>query len=183
MLNKLITKFKFLFYSPISYGRHLGVKFGSNCYISTKGFSSEGGLISIGDNVRIAREVLLLTHGGIWALRHVYKEMKNFDYYGKITIGSNVYIGQRTIIMPGVTIGDNCVIGAATIVNKSIPDNSVVAGNPCKYISSADDFVKKMQRHKIDIYHLKGKEKLDHIYNLDDASFIKRDIIKMKNSI
>lgn len=178
MINKFITKFKYLFYSPISYGRHLGVKFGSNCYISTKGFSSEGGLITIGDNVRIAREVLLLTHGGIWALRYVYEEMKDFDYFGKINIGNNVYIGQRAIIMPGVTIGNNCVIGAATIVNKCIPDNSIVAGNPCRYITDTDSFVNKMKSHKVNTKGKKGEEKLSYIYNLEDTFFVKKANIK-----
>lgn len=179
MLNKIITKWKYLFSSPENYGKHLGVKFGKNCYISTKGFSSEGFLIEIGDNVRIAREVLLLTHGGIWALRHVYSEMKNFDYFGKIKIGSNVYIGQRTIIMPGVTIGDNCIIGAASIVNKSIPDNSVIAGNPVKYISSTDDYVKKIQNNRIDCHNLSSNEKLKYIQELDDTMFLKRKMINI----
>lgn len=178
MINRLITKFIYIFCTPIFYGKHLGVKFGLNCYISTKGFSSEGGLISVGNNVRIAREVLLLTHGGVWALRHAYEDMKDFDYYGKISIGNNVYIGQRAIIMPGVKIGNNCVIGAATIVNKSIPDNSIVAGNPCKYITNTDSFVKKMMTQKIDTLGLKGKDKLSFIYNLDESFFIQKPNIK-----
>ena len=36
--------------------------------------------------------------------------------------------------MPDVTIGNNVVIGAGTVVTKSIPDNSVVVGNPGRII-------------------------------------------------
>ena len=38
------------------------------------------------------------------------------------------------MILPGVTIGSNVVIGAGSVVTRSIPDNSVAVGNPCKVI-------------------------------------------------
>ncbi len=173
-LKKIKTKLYQVFASPKSYAEYLGVEIGKNSYISTKGFSSEGFLIKIGNNVRIAKEVLLLTHGGVWSLRKVYPELKKFDYYGKINIGDNVYIGQRAIIMPGVTIGNNCVIGAASIVNKSIPDNSVVAGNPIKYISSTDDYVHKLLQRDIKVHGLPHEEKMKFIKNLPEDSFIKK---------
>lgn len=178
--KKIKSKLYQLFSSPKTYAKFLGVQIGKNSYISTKGFSSEGFLIRIGDNVRIAKEVLLLTHGGVWSLRKVYPELENFDYYGKITIGNNVYIGQRAIIMPGVTIGDNCVIGAATIVNKSIPDNSVVAGNPVKYISSTDDYVEKLLERDIKAHKMSHHEKMEYIKNLPEEAFIKKGVIKKK---
>ena len=51
-----------------------------------------------------------------------------------ITIGNNVWLGGGAIICPGVTIGDNSSIGAGSVVTKSIPDNSVAVGNPCRVI-------------------------------------------------
>lgn len=51
--------------------------------------------------------------------------------FGKpVTIGDNVWIGGRAIILPGVTIGDNVVIAAGAVVTKDIPANSVAMGNP-----------------------------------------------------
>ena len=38
------------------------------------------------------------------------------------------------MILPGVTIGSNVVIGAGSVVTHDVPDNVVVAGNPCKII-------------------------------------------------
>ena len=51
-----------------------------------------------------------------------------------VIIGNNVWIGGGAIILPGVTIGDNVVIGAGSIVTKSIPDNVIAAGSPCRVI-------------------------------------------------
>lgn len=42
-----------------------------------------------------------------------------------------------------LTIGDNVIIGANSLINKDIPSDSVVAGNPAKVICSLDDYHKK----------------------------------------
>ena len=39
-------------------------------------------------------------------------------------------------ILKGVTIGENVIIGANAVINKDIPDNSVVAGNPARVLMS-----------------------------------------------
>lgn len=51
-----------------------------------------------------------------------------------ITIGNDVLIGTRCIILKGVTIGDRTIIGSGSVVTKSIPSDCVAAGNPCKVI-------------------------------------------------
>ncbi|OGM31314.1 hypothetical protein A2803_03930 [Candidatus Woesebacteria bacterium RIFCSPHIGHO2_01_FULL_44_21] len=51
-----------------------------------------------------------------------------------ITIGKNVWITTRCIILGGVTIGDNSVIGAGSVVTSDIPPKSFAAGNPCKVV-------------------------------------------------
>ena len=49
-----------------------------------------------------------------------------------VVIGDNVWIGGNTVICPGVTIGNNVTIGAGSVVTKSVPDNVLAFGNPCK---------------------------------------------------
>lgn len=53
---------------------------------------------------------------------------------GKPSIGNNVSIFTGCIIYGNVHIGDNVKISAGTVVNKDIPDNCLVAGNPAYII-------------------------------------------------
>lgn len=99
-------------------------------------------LITIGDDVKITNGVTILTHGYDWnVLAGVYNKV--FGSAGKVTIGNNVFIGFHATILKGVTIGDNVIIGANSLVNKDIPNNVVVAGNPAKIIMSIEEYYKK----------------------------------------
>ena len=53
---------------------------------------------------------------------------------GPVTIGNNVWIGDKATILPGVTIGDGAVVAANAVVTKDVPAYSVVAGNPARII-------------------------------------------------
>jgi acetyltransferase-like isoleucine patch superfamily enzyme len=47
-----------------------------------------------------------------------------------VRIADNVWIGMNAIILKGVTIGENSVVAAGAVVVKSVPANTIVAGNP-----------------------------------------------------
>lgn len=53
---------------------------------------------------------------------------------GPVVINDNVWIGEGVVILPNVTVGKNTIIGANSVVTKSVPGNSVIAGNPAKCI-------------------------------------------------
>ena len=53
---------------------------------------------------------------------------------GKVTIGHDVWVGSRAMIMSGVTIGNGAVIGAGAVVAKDVPPYAVVVGNPASII-------------------------------------------------
>lgn len=51
-----------------------------------------------------------------------------------IRIGSNVWIGFESCVLPGVTIGDGAVVGARSVVTEDIPARAVAVGNPARVV-------------------------------------------------
>ena len=142
--------------APVAYARSLGVKVGDGCRLINVDFSTAPYLISMGDRVS-ATAVRFETHdGGVWVLRN---EMPDTDVVRPIRIGSNVFIGYGSIILPGVTIGDNVVIGAGSVVSKNIPSDVVVAGVPAKVIRSTADYSFRAQSKSNPTKNLSASEK------------------------
>ena len=52
------------FKTPEQYARHIGVTMGENCFIDTRGWSTEPYLITLGSNVAVTASVSICTHGG-----------------------------------------------------------------------------------------------------------------------
>ncbi|MEZ0117650.1 UNVERIFIED_ORG: maltose O-acetyltransferase [Heyndrickxia coagulans] len=123
--------------------RKRGVIIGENTHIfSSKIDYGHGYLITIGDNVTIS-DARILTHDAstkIWL---------GYSRVGNVVIGNNVFIGADAIILPNVNIGNNVIVGAGAIVTHDIEDNSVVAGNPAKFICTLDDFVERNKEKMI----------------------------------
>ncbi len=158
------------------YAQSIGVSIGENCIISTKSFGSEPFLISLGNNVHITKGVQFVNHdGGVHVFRHKIKE---FDVFGKITIGDNTYIGNNAIILPGVSIGKDCVIGANSVVTKSIPDQCVVAGNPARFISSTDEYYQKILHKNAETKGLTGEIRKQKILELPIEKLIIKKVIR-----
>lgn len=64
-------------------------------------------------------------------------------------IGDNTVIGMGSIILNNAVVGKNCIVGAGTLIGqgKVIPDNSIVIGNPFRFLRSTteDDIVRNRQ--------------------------------------
>ena len=122
------------------YGRHITV--GDNVIININCTFVDCNRIEIGNNVLIASNVQIYTatHPVETYERLVenWKETDDIPYFQTyalpVKIGDNVWIGGGVIILPGVTIGNNAVIGAGSVVTRSIPENAVAFGNPCKVV-------------------------------------------------
>lgn len=157
--NKVFTK---VYYR---YLKKRGVMFkGCPNYISSKAYIDGQGysIITIGKDVVISREAMLLTHDYSieTALHSIDKgtSERTIHINNPITIGDNSFIGARASILPGTKIGNNCIIGACTVVKGNIPDGSVVIGNPCKIICKTDEIAYKYLREKQFMGGKNGKE-------------------------
>ena len=128
-------------------------------------------MIEIGNHVQITHGTKFFTHGGSWVFRN---EFPNLDTFGKVIIKDNVYIGNNSLIMPGVTIGNNVIVGAGSVVTKSIPDNSVAAGNPAKIISDLETTKQKMLAYNVGAKNLNPEEKKKFLLSLEENKFIKK---------
>ena len=99
-------------------------------------------LISIGDNCTLAPNVRIMAHDASM------KKFVGMTRIGMVTIHDNCFIGDSTLILPGVSIGPNCIIGAGSVVIRDIPQDSIAAGNPAKVLGSIEDFKKKHDENK-----------------------------------
>lgn len=171
MINRLVNAYRSYIWSPERLARYQGVTIGEGCNIQKVSFGSEPFLITIGDKVWITNGTKIFTHGGASILREKHPDM---DFFGKVTIRDNVYIGNNCLIMPGVTIGSNVLVAAGSVVTKSIPDNVVVAGNPAKVICSLEEFEEKMIQKNLKTKHMKPEQKKKYLLSLPDSKFIRK---------
>ena len=125
---------------------HLFGSIGRNCLIQQRKLPLYSNLIHLGNNVIVASHVGFVTHDFIHSMLNKKYGVKDFvERVGCIKIGDNVFIGSGTRVLYDTVIGNNVIIGSDSLVNKDIPDNSVYAGVPARYICSFDDYVEKVR--------------------------------------
>lgn len=90
--------------------------------------------VIIGDYSQFGSGVQILTplHPLKAALR------RKQEYGAPVTIGADVWVGSGAIILPGVTIGARTVIGAGSVVSRSLPEDALAVGNPCRVVRQID---------------------------------------------
>ncbi|QKE72898.1 sugar O-acetyltransferase [Arthrobacter citreus] len=116
------------FHCDLGYNIHVGDNFyaGFNCTILDMA------------EVRIGKNCMIGPNVGIYTAGHSIepKDRNKSGYAIPIRIGDDVWIGGSCTILPGITIGDNSIVAAGSVVTKDVPANTVVAGNPAKFIKS-----------------------------------------------
>lgn len=91
---------------------------------------SAGG-ITIEDEALIAANVQLISNNH--DLEH-----RNIITCKPVKICRKAWIGAGATILPGVTVGENAVVGAGSVVTHDVPPNTIVAGNPARFIKNID---------------------------------------------
>lgn len=61
-----------------------------------------------------------------------HQRSTGLEYALPITIGSDVWLGGRVTVCPGVQVGDGAVIAAGAVVTRDVPSGAVVGGNPAR---------------------------------------------------
>lgn len=107
------------------------VHFGNNVYANFGLTLVDDTDIFVGDNVMFGPNVVVATAGHPIEKNLRYLQMQ---FNIPVHIGTNVWIGASSVILPGVTIGNNTVIGAGSVVTKDIPSNVIAVGNPCRVL-------------------------------------------------
>lgn len=97
-------------------------------------------LIEIGDNCSISNQVRILAHDAT-----TFKFTGGHTRLGKVVLKENCFIGEKTIILPGVTLGPNVLVAAGSVVNRDIPPNSCAAGVPARVYAKFDELI---ERHR-----------------------------------
>lgn len=151
----------------IQYLRQIGMKIGDNCGIFSEHIETvEPYLVTIGDHVTIAPNVWFTTHD---ASANIFFEGVS-DFYGRISIGSNVFIGMSSTFLPGTEIADNCIVGAGSVVTKRFTEpGKVIAGNPARVICDLEDWKKKHEHQKLMAWGKSFEEKKRYL--LENEAF------------
>lgn len=145
-----------------------GGKLGKNFHGNGALPNSEPYLLEIGDDVTIASGTHWVTHDN----SVIKLGIDATDYFGKIIIGNNCFIGTNVTILPGVTLGDNTIVGASSVVTKSFAEgNVVIAGNPAHVICTTEEFKDKKKNICINLDKLGRSRKREILMSMPDDMF------------
>ena len=108
--------------------RRHGARVGRGCAILGAEVLTEPYLLEIGDRVAVSVGTRFVTHDGS-TFHGTEKET-----FGRISVGDDTFIGCYCLILPGTVIGRDCIVGAGSVVRGTVPDGSVVMGNPARFV-------------------------------------------------
>ena len=93
-----------------------------------------------------------------------------------VTIGNDVWIGNRAIVMGGVTIGDGAIVAAGAVVTRDVPPYSIVGGIPAKVMRRRfdDDTISEIRASEWWRYDIADAGELDWTSPTAAAIKIKR---------
>jgi maltose O-acetyltransferase len=130
MLNSCGKGLRVARHANISSGQR--VSLGNNCALAENLLIL--GDVNIGDDLMLGPQVVMISYNHEYSDSAIPMRAQGASRSRPITIGDDVWVGMRAMIMPGVTIGSHSIIAAGSIVTKDVPDWAIVGGNPAKII-------------------------------------------------
>lgn len=106
---------------------------GSDSGVGTGSLISCEGKVRLGSRVLMGADVIIYTSNHIWSEKHATYFGQGLDV-ASVTIGDDVWLGARCIILPGVSVGDGATVAAGAVVTKDVPSLAVVGGVPARII-------------------------------------------------
>jgi len=88
--------------------------------------------INIGKNCLISPAVFITDHNHGMEMGKPMNAQETKS--ARVEIGDDVWIGAKSIILPGVHIDSGAVVGAGAVVRNNVPAYAIVAGVPSKII-------------------------------------------------
>ena len=113
--------------TPLTAVRPHKVKIGRNAVVMNGCLMMAAGGITIEDEALIAANVQLISNNHDLQTRNIIT-------CKPVRICRRAWIGAGSTILPGVTVGENAVVGAGSVVTHDVAPNTIVAGNPAKFI-------------------------------------------------
>ncbi|KAI8942007.1 hypothetical protein NX059_000115 [Plenodomus lindquistii] len=122
---------------PLAMDYGYNVRLGANVFINFNAVFLDTCLITVGSRTLVGPNVSFYsaTHPLDPALRN---GTAGPELGKEIHVGEDCWIGGNVSILPGITIGRGSVVGAASVVTKNVPEFTVVAGNPARFIRKVE---------------------------------------------
>lgn len=115
----------------VDFGRN--IRIGKGCFIQQCCTFFDRGGITLGNDVFIGPKVNLIT------INHDPNPDNRSATYGRpIVIEDKVWIGINSTVLPGIRIGHGAIVGANSVVTKDVAPNTIVAGNPARFIKNIE---------------------------------------------
>ena len=110
-----------------------GVSIGKQCKISSHTFICEG--VAIEDGVFIGHGVMFINDRSPRSINTDGSIKSDKDWTLEFTtVKRGAGIGSGATIRCGITIGEGAIVGAGAVVTKDVKPNTIVAGNPARYV-------------------------------------------------
>ncbi|MBQ3841471.1 MAG: CatB-related O-acetyltransferase [Ruminiclostridium sp.] len=107
--------------------------------------------------------------------------MSELPLKGDTVIGNDVWIGQNSVILPGVHIGDGAIIGADSVVGSDVPPYTIAVGNPAKPVRKrfGDDLIALLEELRWWDMSIAEIKDMMPLLSCSDLDRVKTGIIKI----